>query len=64
MINKEIISLAQLLGMNVYAVALLIVAFHDQKFDRNAGRFIRSCKNFLAQQNLTSIELKAQEIIQ
>ena len=64
MINKEIISLAQLLGMNVYAVALLIVAFHDQKIDRNAGRFIRSCKNFIAQQNLKSIEVIAQKFIQ
>ena len=64
MVEKDIISLAQLLGMNVYAVALLIVAFHDQKIDRNAGRFIRSCKNFVAQQNLTSIELKAKEFIQ
>jgi len=60
--DKDVVTLAQSCGMQTYTVALLIVAFQDRTRDRNAGRFIRSCKNMVTSTNLLIIETKAKNI--
>lgn len=56
MADPDIVALAQAIGMKPHAVALLVAAFQDKPRDRNAGRFIRSCRHMVDRHQLEKIE--------